>query len=167
MQLSPLEAVGSSGPACDVVSDTLAALVRVLKTAGVEVTVAHEMQAEAMVRACWGGQRVYIPKAAASQAWTKSLRNMAIWQGFQGGLGTDALAERFGLTERRVRQILSAHRARAVSEMTCVVDFRTRRYDEGKRRLPRASPVPAENRASLVVDRTARTALNVIEEHRP
>lgn len=59
------------------------------------------------VRRDWGGDRPYIAKAGESVKETVSRRNAALLLDYRAGERTSFLARKYGISRRRVRQIIS------------------------------------------------------------
>lgn len=68
------------------------------------------------IRRDWGGDRPYIAQAGESARAALSARNQAIAAQYQRGERVQFLAERWGLSERRVRQIIDATKRHAEND---------------------------------------------------
>lgn len=90
----------------DIVLDTLKALTDILKAAGVPVLPAQLSAAEKIVKAEYGGDRIYIPHRGELVQKAMSERDEAIRRGFARGERVELLARRHGLGARRIQKIL-------------------------------------------------------------
>lgn len=62
---------------------------------------------EKETRRDWGGDRPYIAKAGETDAHETALRNAQILRDWRNGERTALLARRYGISPRRVRQIIA------------------------------------------------------------
>lgn len=94
----------------DIVIDTLDTLIDLLRANGAQVLPAQRLEAERIVRAAWGGDRVYIAKLGESGQRQISERDAAIARDFRRGAAVELLCRRYALSRRRVQQILALDR---------------------------------------------------------
>ncbi len=86
----------------DIISDIIS---RLAESLGADVVPPEvRMRIEAEVRRTWSGNIVYVP------ACNRPERNAAIRADYRDGLPLDRLAAKYGLTERRIRQIINKRR---------------------------------------------------------
>ena len=87
----------------DIISDILHRVANVITRKDSHALLA---QIEAEVRAEWGGDRPYIARTGEAAAREISSRNAAIVRDYGRGERTRFLARKYGISERRVRQIV-------------------------------------------------------------
>lgn len=107
----------------DIVTDTLEALASVLNREGVRVSSGQCALAEEAVRQVWGGARVYVAKMGSVSVVQKVKRDRAIAEADREGVRIPEIASRFGLTPRRIKQILAEQADCKKTEIRCVVNF--------------------------------------------
>jgi Mor family transcriptional regulator len=66
-------------------------------------------QIERDIRRDWGGAATYIPKTTADARRYISARDAAIVRDYRRGEHSRLLARRYGISARRIRQIVTAH----------------------------------------------------------
>lgn len=94
----------------DVILDTLDTLITLLQKNGGTYLPAHRGEAERIVRAAWGGERPYVGKTGEDGQRSISARDAAIRRDAQRGAHTGVLSRRYGLSLRRVQEILQPDR---------------------------------------------------------
>ncbi len=97
---------GSRASPRDVVLETIDALASALALQGFRLDRGVRLAAELQVRAAWGGGRVYVAKSPSAGANRLAARDIEIALAAQSGVSVACLAERYGLSTRRIRQIL-------------------------------------------------------------
>lgn len=102
----------------DIVLDTLKALTDILKAEGVPVLPAQLSAAERIVKAEYGGDRIYIPHRGELVQRAMSERDEAIRRGFARGERVELLARRHGLGTRRIQKILQLGEPVAANRVT-------------------------------------------------
>lgn len=110
----------------DIVIDTLKTLTALIERNGGVLLPTMHGEAERIVRAAWGGDRVYIAKLGEDGQRQLSARDRAIRTEFLRGDHVPLLARRHGISERRVRQIVATERE-ADAETPCLTDCRSPR----------------------------------------
>lgn len=96
----------------DVVRDTLETLIAVLSRDGLQVDERQRLTAESRVRDLWGGMRVYVGKTPPLQAIQRHQRDRQILAAWSDGAAIADLSLRFGLTPRRIKQIIDINSER-------------------------------------------------------
>lgn len=102
----------------DVISDAIQAVIGYLREGKLELHDAAQ-RAESDIRTNWGGERVYIGKTSADALRAISNRDRAIARDWQRGDHIPVLARRYGLSARRVQQVVSVQ----ARETVCLTDF--------------------------------------------
>ena len=142
----------------DIVGEAISALAAVLRCEGVRVEAKHLQAAEDIVRTAWGGSRVYVAKTGNADSDRRVSRDREIAQAFFSGVGTPEIAARYGLTTRRIKQILAElglNRSAESAEMTCIEHFPLNHYHPARStvvnnspRMPLSKPVTLRSGAS-------------------
>jgi Mor family transcriptional regulator len=105
--------------------DVLSSLIRecadLLQGAGIEFRPHQQSTVESRLREMFGGDRVYIGKTSADAVRHKSTRDRLIVRDWQHGEHIPVLVRRYGLSERRVYEILQLHGVRDSAEV-CLTD---------------------------------------------
>jgi predicted ATPase len=94
----------------DIIIDTLDTLIELLQRSGGVLLPSHRGEAERIARAAWGGDRPYVAKVGESQQLAISQRDRSIMRDRQRGVHAPVLARRYGLSLRRVQEILAQSR---------------------------------------------------------
>ena len=108
----------------DVIRDAIETVIGYVRDGRLELQAAAEA-AERDVRINWGGERVYIGKTGAEDLREKSRRDAAINRDWQRGDHIPVLARRYGLSDRRIKQIVQVERM----ETVCLTDFQSAGHD--------------------------------------
>jgi hypothetical protein len=138
----------------DIIHDTLDTLITLLRETGARASPTLRLEveklalecrgeAEKRVRSSWGGEKVYIGKTHSLGIQAASARNKEILLRWNRGEHISFLCRHFGLSERRIQEILQQHRAdqpaNAPGAAVCLIDRAERRQD-----MPDANREPAE-----------------------
>lgn len=99
----------------DVVLDTLETLIAVLSRDGLQVDERQRVTAESRVRSLWGGMRVYVGKTQSLEALQRHQRDRQILAAWSDGAAIADLSFRYGLTPRRIKQIINSNPERKSS----------------------------------------------------
>lgn len=100
----------------DIVIDTLDTLIDLLRANGGTLLPAHRLEAERIVRAAWGGDRVYVLKSGEHGQRRMSERDHAIRRDFRRGAAVELLCRRYALSDRRIREIVAPERDESQEE---------------------------------------------------
>lgn len=90
----------------DVISEAIQTVIGYLRDGKLELLDAAQ-RAEHDIRSSWGGERVYIGKTSVDALREKSRRDASIARDWQRGDHIPVLARRYGLSPRRVQQLIS------------------------------------------------------------
>lgn len=105
----------------DIVIDALDTLIDILRRGGASVMPEQRTEAERILRAAWGGDRVYIAKLGEDGQRQISARDAAIRREAARGAHVGLLARRHALSPRRVREILQMERTAMDSAAACLI----------------------------------------------
>lgn len=87
----------------DIIADTLDRLI----AAGVQLTAAQRQRVEQQARQEWGGRRHYVPRHDDRRTQQLAQRNAHIRNAHAQGESVDKLARDWGISVKRVQQIIS------------------------------------------------------------
>lgn len=100
----------------DIILDTLDTLLALLQSNGGALLPAHRGEAERIVRAAWAGERPYIGKRGEIGQVQISERDRSIRRDHAHGAHVPFIARRYGLSERRVQEIVQGEERRSAAD---------------------------------------------------
>lgn len=95
--------------ACEFITDATARIILAARCLGISDEVARLLASEWEhgITRDWGGERPYVGKRGETTVVVMSRRNQAIVRDYRAGERVSLLARRYGISPRRVRQIIT------------------------------------------------------------